>query len=423
MSTPTTEQAELSGSAQATATAHAEGGMLQSMRVYPAFRLLMLGTLASSSAFWMYQVAVGWLALQMTDSPLFVGMAGFAGGIPLLLISLPAGVIIDRYDRRIVLMLAQVGVLTVSAFFAVLVGAGLIAPWSMLVLVATYGTVMSFIFPTRTAIVPSLVERHDLANAIALNAAGQNATRVIGPSLAGVLIGILDLPATFAVAAVLQALALIATSRLPAIASDVTARGGSMWASLAVGLRIVAQSPHLIALIILALAPTVLVMPYINLMPVFARDELRMGSTGLGVLLASTGLGTVAGSLSVARAGRGVIHRGAQLTTAIAFAVAVLLFAVTPLLLPAVLLLFVAGWMSAAFLALNQTSLQLSVDDDVRGRVISIYMLTWGVLPFGQLLVGALASMLGTPLALVVSCAAALICIALIARRFPSLRG
>jgi MFS family permease len=396
--------------------------MLQSMRVYPAFRLLMLGTLASSSAFWMYQVAVGWLALQMTDSPFFVGMAGFAGGIPLLLISLPAGVIIDRYDRRVVLMLAQVGVLTVSALFAVLVGTDIIEPWSMLVLVATYGTVMSFIFPTRTAIVPSLVERRDLANAIALNAAGQNATRVIGPSLAGVLIGVLDLPATFAFAAVLQAFALLATSRLPSIASEVAARGISMWASLTVGLRIVAQSPHLMALIILALAPTVLVMPYINLMPVFARDELGMGSSGLGILLASTGLGTVAGSLSVARAGRGVIHRGVQLTTAVAFAVAVLLFAMTPLLLPAVLLLFLAGWTSAAFMALNQTALQLSVDDDVRGRVISIYLLTWGVLPFGQLLVGALANTLGTPLALAASCAAALACIAFIAQRFPSLR-
>lgn len=420
MSLSTKEQADGSGSLDA--PARVDGGVLQSMLVYPAFRMLMLGTLASSSAFWMYQVAVGWLALQMTDSPFFVGMAGFAGGIPLLLISLPAGVLIDRYDRRVVLMLAQVGVLTVSALFALLVGMDRIAPWSMLVLVATYGTVMSFIFPTRTAIVPSLVERHDLANAIALNAAGQNATRVIGPSLAGVLIGVLDVPATFAFAAVLQAFALLATSRLPSNAAEVTARGVSMWASLAVGLRVVMRSPHLTALIVLALAPTVLVMPYINLMPVFARDELGLGSSGLGILLASTGLGTVAGSLSVARAGRGTIFRGAQLISAAIFGVTVLLFAVTPQVVLAVALLFVAGWSSAAFLALNQTVLQLSVDDDVRGRVISIYMLTWGVLPFGQLLVGGLASMLGTPLALVVSCLAALACVAIIAQRFPSLR-
>ena len=397
--------------------------MMHSMRVYPAFRLLMLGTLASSSAFWMYQVAVGWLALQMTDSPFFVGMAGFAGGVPLLLVSLPAGVIIDRYDRRVVLMLAQVGVLVVSALFAFLVGADLIRPWSMLVLVAVYGTVMSFIFPTRTAIVPALVERHDLANAIALNAAGQNATRVIGPSLAGVLLGVLGVPVTFALAAVFQGFALMATTRLPSVSSESSGRGATVWASVMVGLRVVASSQHLIALITLALAPTVLVMPYINLMPVFARDVLGFGSTGLGVLLASTGLGTVAGSLSVARAGRGTLMRGAQLITAAAFALCVLLFAVTSNMLLAMALLFLAGWMSAAFLALNQTTLQLSVDDDVRGRVISLYMLTWGMLPFGQLAIGALANAIGTPAAMVAGCVVALGCIGIIAQRFPSLRS
>ena len=158
------------------------GGILQSWQVYPAFRLLLLGTLATNSAFWMYQVAVGWLALQMTDSPFFVGLAGFVGGIPLLLCSLPVGVIIDRYDRRSILLVAQVGVMVVSGVFALLVGIDRLAPWSLLVLVALYGAVMSFIFPTRTALVPSLVRREDLANGVALNSASQNATRVVGPS-------------------------------------------------------------------------------------------------------------------------------------------------------------------------------------------------------------------------------------------------
>jgi MFS family permease len=396
--------------------------MLQSIHVYPDFRTLMLGTLASNSAFWMYQVAVGWLALQMTDSPFFVGMAGFAGGIPLLLLSLPAGVIIDRYDRRKVLLMAQFGVMVVSALFALLVGTDLIAPWSMLVLVATYGSIMSFIFPTRTAIVPSLVQRHDLANAVALNSASQNATRVIGPSLAGVLIGVLGVPETFAVAAAMQALAMVATTRLPSIASESAARAGRGWDSLTHGLKIVAKSPYLIALIVLSLAPTVLVMPYINLMPVFARDELGLGSSGLGVLLASTGLGTVAGSLSVARGASRQGGGASQVVTAIGFAVCILAFSVTPIVVLAVILLFVAGWMSASFLAINQTAVQLSVDDDVRGRVLSIYLLTWGMLPIGQLAVGGLASVLGTPWAMVASCLASIACVLYIVRRFPALR-
>jgi predicted MFS family arabinose efflux permease len=185
----------------------------------------------------------------------------------------------------------------------------------------------------------------------------------------------------------------------------------------------VARDPFLLALILMALATNFLVMPYLNLMPVFARDELGVGSSGLGLLLASTGLGTVAGALSVARSARLGSSARAQVLAAAAFAGLVLLFAVTPLIPVAALLLFAAGWMSASFLAINQTAMQLRVDDAVRGRVLSIYLLTWGMLPVGQLAVGALASQIGAPLAVVIACSLALGCIAVIARRYPSLRA
>jgi hypothetical protein len=194
------------------------------------------------------------------------------------------------------------------------------------------------------------------------------------------------------------------------------------WDALTLGFRVVARSPLLTALILLALAPTVLVMPYINLMPVFARDELEMGATGLGLLLAGVGLGTVTGSLYVARSERLRSWTLAQIVTATAFTALVLVFAVTPIVAGAVVLLFASGFMSAAYLALNQTSLQLNVDDAVRGRVLSVYLLTWGMLPVGQLFVGGLASIFGTPLAVVIACALALASILFIARRFPALR-
>jgi MFS family permease len=399
------------------------GGILHSMKAYVAFRVLMIGTIASNSAFWMYQVAVGWLALQMTDSAFFVAMAGFAGGIPLLLVALPAGVIIDRSDRRTILLAAQAGVMLIAGIFAFMVGTDAIGRISLLVLVTAYGTIMSFVFPTRTAIVPSLVERKDMANAIALNSASQNATRVIGPSLAGVLIGVLGVAETFAVAAAMQLLALVLTFKLPSLTSGSVSRKEGVWSSLTMGMRIVASRPYLIALIVLALAPTVLVMPYLNLMPVFARDVLGLGSTGLGVLLAATGLGTVGGSLMVARRSSREVSSMGQIIGAAAFAGCVMAFALTPIVVVAVILLFAAGWMSAAFLAMNQTSLQMNVEDDIRGRVLSIYLLTWGMLPVGQLLVGAFAGQLGTPMAIVVSCILALASIALIAWRFPSLRS
>lgn len=257
---------------------------------------------------------------------------------------------------------------------------------------------------------------------MALNSANQNATRVIGPSLAGVLIGLLGVAETFAVAAAMQMLALVATTRLPSLTSESPFRGSTGWSSLSVGIRVVATRPYLIALIVLALAPTVLVMPYINLMPVFARDELGLGSSGLGVLLAGTGLGTVFGSLSVARQSSGQSVSRSQVIAAAVFAACVMVFSITSIIVVAVLFLFLAGWMSASFMAMNQTALQMSVEDDVRGRVLSIYMLTWGMLPIGQLLVGALASRLGTPLAMAVSCLFAMASIGVIVWRFTSLR-
>lgn len=397
-------------------------GMLYSLQNFRPFRMLFMGTLATNSAFWMYQIAVGWLALQKTDSPLFVGLTGFAGGIPLLFLALPAGVVIDRFDRRKVLMAAQVGVMTVAALFALLVGTDLIQRWSILLLALLYGVVMSFVFPTRNAIVPALVDRPSLANAVALNAAGQNATRVVGPSLAGLLIALIGISGTFAVAAAMQIVALYWTAQLPGSASEKSARGGTLWTSLTLGLRVVAKDPFLIGLILLATATTVLIMPYINLMPVFARDELGLGSTGLGVLMASSGLGSVAGALSVARYRKLATWPGVQIVTAAGFAGLVLLFAITPSMLLATLLLFAAGLMSASYMAINQTVLQLKVEDDVRGRVLSIYLLTWGMLPLGQLPLGALADRIGAPAATVIACAVALGCIGLIALRFPSLR-
>ena len=394
--------------------------MMHSLQTYPAFRLMMLGTLATNSAFWMYQVAVGWLALQLTNSPLFVGLTGFASGIPMLLLSLPAGMIIDRFDRRRLLLISQFAVMVLAGAFAVLVGTGTIAPWSVLVLAFGYGSVMAFIFPTRTTLVTTLVSREDLVNAVALNAAVQNATRVTGPALAGVLIALIGLAGAFAVAALLQILALATTSRLPASGAAGAARGVLGWGGLAVGWRIVAQDPYLVRLILLSLATNVLVMPYINLMPVFAQDVMHIGSAGLGMLLAGAGLGTVVGALWVAQARRDTDGSRTQAVAASAFAVLVILFALTPQVLPAILILFAAGVVSAVFLAMTQTALQMRVDDDVRGRVLSMYLLTWGMLPIGQLAVGALADRLAPSPALVVACVLALACIALVVWRVPA---
>lgn len=398
-------------------------GMLHSLKIYRDFRLLMAGTLATNTAFWMYMVAVGWLALEETDSAFFVGLSGFAGGIPVLVFSLPAGVLIDRFDGRAVLLVAQSGVMLFALCFAGAIAFDLIQPWLILVLAFLYGAAMSFVFPARTTIVPALVERSDLSNAVALNAATQNATRVIGPSVAGVLIATIGISATFAFAAVLQIFALSATFRLPSHRKASTARQPMSLSSFTVGFNIVAQSPFLTALLLLALAPTILVMPYINLMPVFARDVMDVGSGGLGLLLAATGIGTVCGALFVARTVALTHSSRTQIVTVLLFTLFVSLFALFHHFLLSLVLLFLAGLMSAAWLALNQTALQLNVADDVRGRVLSVYLMTWGMLPFGQLFVGTLADILSPPTAVVISCLLAALCILVIRQRFSAELG
>ena len=396
--------------------------MFHSLQIYPLFRMLILGTLATNTAFWMYQVAVGWLALEMTDSAAFVGLAGFVAGIPILLFSIPAGIVIDRFDKRTVLLVAQTGIMIVASLFAIFVQFDFISRASLLVLVFCYGSIMSFIFPTRTSIVPTLVARRDLANGIALNAAGQNATRVIGPSLAGVLIAVIGVAGSFAIAAALQILALMATWQLPSDKPSREEKRGNALEAFTLGLRIVKNDKYLTGLVVGALIPTIFIMPYLNLMPVITRDERGLGSGGLGLLLTAVGLGTVAGALAVAQSDRLRSMKRAQVLCGLTFGVSVVLFALIDVLPVSLILLFISGSASAGFLAINQTSMQLHVAHEVRGRVISIYLMTWGMLPFGQLVVGAAASKIGASEAIAISAMVGMAVLVLVASRFAVLR-
>lgn len=414
---------ETSPAPVAAGPAGAHPGMFHSITAYPAVRQLWIGTLATNTAFWMYQIALGWLALVLTDSPGFVGLSGFFAGIPILIFALPSGVIIDRFSRRNVLMVAQVAIMIIASAFAIMIYTDTISRLWILVLAFAYGTAMAFVFPTRHAIIPSLVKKDDLGNAVALNAAGQNATRVFGPSLAGVFIATIGISGTFAVAALLQVIALLSTARLPKIAPHARSGGSPrLLASLTEGLVYVARDPVLTGLILLATIATVFVMPYLNLMPVFARDELDAGSGGLGVLMACAGLGSVAGALGVAARRDLITQPGFQILACGAFAAVVLLFAITPWFWPAALVLVVSGLVSAAFLAINNTVLVMRAPEEVRGRVLSINMLTWGLLPVGQLPIGLAADHIGAPFATAIACGIALLLVLIIAWRIPHLR-
>jgi len=400
--------------------ASVKSGILHSLQVYPGFRVLFFTTVATNASFWMWQLVIGWLALVLTDSPFFVGLVGFLGGIPMLLVSLPAGVVIDQVDRRLVLLLAQVSVTLVVAAVTFMFWRGWLAPWHLLVGVFLAGTAMSFVFPTRNAMVADLVERNDLANAVALNSAGQNAPRVIGPALAGPLVGGLGIAATLALCALLQLASVAISWHLPARPPRRVPR--SLLASFAEGLSVIRQSEYLLALLVLAALPTMLIMPYTSLLPVFARDELGLGSGGLGLLMALNGLGGLCGALAVAGLKALAESPRMLLLSLLGFGLAVIAFAHSPVAWLASLFLFLAGFVSSVYMSANNTLLQLHVDDEVRGRVLSVYLLTWGLLPLGTLPAGTIADGWGAPIAVTILTVLALVAVGLTAVRFPILR-
>lgn len=402
--------------------AEGQQSILHALTAYPAYRLLFSTTVATNAAFWMWNMATGWLALVLTDSAFFVGLASFLAGIPILLFALPAGTLIDRADRRKVLLAAQIAVAVVSSIVVLLLLLDLLEPWHLLVAVFLNGTAMSFVFPTRNALIANLVPPADLGNAVGLNATGQNLARIAGPTLAGPLLAAVGISATFVICTLVQILALTFTLRLPAVPPAPSGSRPSLLGGIAEGLTVIRRSSYLTGMMILAFVPTMFLLPYQNFLPVFARDVLEIGSGGLGVLLAVNGVGAVIGSLAVAGSRRLTRRADALLWSTILLGLSVIAFAASGSAPLAGLMILLAGLLSSFYSALNNYHIQMGVDDRVRGRVLSVYFLSWGVLPVGTLPLGAAADAYGAPAAVGVMAAIGLALIALAALYFPVLR-
>lgn len=361
---------------------------------YPAFRRLWLAALAASLGQWMQSTALGWIALDLTNSKSFVGLVVFTSGLPFLLISVPAGALIDRFDRRRVLMSCQAAAAILATVVAVDVVGGTVRPWHLLIFGFLNGSLQAMLNPSQQSLVPRLVERKDLFNAIGLMSAGSNMTRVFGPSLAGAIIGFVGSGEAFLVqaAAMLIAFALLATTRFPA--GSMTGTAMSIRSALH-GLRLVVSRDDLRGLFLLASLPTFFVFPYISFLSVYARDILKIGPQGLGLLMASSGVGAVVGSLLVAAQSAGGTKGRTLIVRTIAYCVVIAVFALSTRLWLSLPVLVAAGLLGANFMSANNAMIQQRVDDAVRGRVTGTYMLTWGLMPLGALPMGILADHIG----------------------------
>jgi MFS family permease len=368
----------------------------------------------------MQQVALGWLALTLTDSPAFVGLVGFTAGIPFLLIAIPAGAIIDRVDRRKVLLTCQALAAMLALIVAADVLSGFVQPWHLLVAALLNGSLQAMMLPTQQSLVPMLVAREDLTNAVGINSAGQNMTRVVGPSITGVVIGAFGTGPAFLLQAIaiLAAFVLVRTVQLPA--RDM--RPAASTQGVFEGIRLITSRPDLRTLFLLACIPTLFVFPYVQFLSIFARDILKIGPSGLGLLMASSGLGAVTGSLLVASRGQMTGAGRTLLAVIFGYGIVVVAIALSPYVLLTVPLLFLAGMMGAGYMSASNALVQLRVDDHVRGRVMSAYFLSFGLMPIGAMPMGFVADHLGTPAAVALGAMLSSILVAVAGLRSRALR-
>jgi len=386
-----------------------------------AFVYLWIGSVITMSGQFMQQVAQGWLVYELTGSSTWLGIVSFARGVPMLVLALPGGVLIDRFDRRRLLIISQGLAAVVAVILAALIASGLVQPWHILVTAFVSGSLMVLIFPTRQALVPATVERRQIGPAVALSSAGQNAGRVLGPSLAGLLISWLGVAACFFAQAGGFVAALLCTAQLKPQPAAGHIRSSSAVENLLDGLRYIRRDPTVFALMGLAAVPAFLAMPYQQLLPVFAGDILHAGPGGLGMLMAASGVGSLLGSIGVAllpTRRQGVMLFGSLA----AFGGLLAAFSFSSWLPLSVGIMALMGVAQSFYMATNNTLLHLAAPDELRGRVMSAYMTTWGLMPLGSLPQGALADLFGAP---VVVAGAGALCFAftlLLATRYPALR-
>ncbi len=400
------------------------------------FRVYWLGMLASFMAMQMQQLARGWLVYEMTGSALALGIVSAAFGAPLLFFSLGGGVLADRVEKRNLILVTQalVGIITLA--IAALIALGSIQFWQIIAYTLITSTIQAFSMPGRQAIIPELVGEGELMNAIALNSSGMNLTRIVAPALAGFLVYVIDLAGVymgvggvyvgvagvyFLVVAcyglVVLALSLIPISGTVALRPDVPLRE-----DLVQGLNYVRRNSTILTLLAMELGVVLLGWPYMMLLPIFAVDVLKVGSSGLGLLMTFTGVGALLSTLTIASLGE-FRHKGLLLLSlAFGFGVALILFANSPFFSLSLLFLLLVGMGSTGYLTMSNTLLQMNITDEVRGRVMSISSMTFGLQPLGTLPASAVASVMGAPFAVSAGGILLLLAVVSVALLRPSLR-
>jgi MFS family permease len=376
---------------------------------HPHYRRYWLAGLISLTGSWIQITAQQWLVYDLTGSPLMLGTVTMANTIPTMVLALVGGVIADRSEKRHLLMATQGSFMVVAAVLALLTLSGRIAIWHILALSVVTGVAGALDMPGRQSLIPHLVRREDLMNAIALHSAVFNGSRIVGPAVAGLIIGGLGGRTgpgwCFAINALSYVALIAALATIPVDSRPAGGERAHVLRELRDGVAYTWQHPLMRMFLGLLAIVGVFGISYTILLPVFARDVLRVDAGGFGMLMTASGLGATVGVLTLASARprnlAGVVAGGYVAAVALLAAFALS----TRYTLSLILMVGLSGTMTAYISATN-TLIQSTVPDALRGRVMSLYVLAgFGTAPLGGLLMGSLAAAFGAPTAVLVGAA------------------
>lgn len=363
------------------------------------YRFLFFSIMFTSAGQWMQSIALNWLVYDMTRDPFMLGVVNGARGLAFLIIGPWSGVAADRFDRKKLMWFSQLWVMVLSGIITVLIAMDRLEVWHLVVFTLCSAAGESLTQPVRQALIPSIVPRENLMNAVALQSAAFNSMRIIGPTIGGLLLVYFGAGWVFGIktalyTAVLTLLALLVVPPLPV--REIKRSAGH---DLLEGFKYIKGNERVFWLIVLALIPMVFAFPFQSLMPVFARDILEGNADSYGILVSFIGAGALAGTLTVASMGE-FGHKGRLLLiSGCTLGLSLFLFAQSAWFPLSLFLAMFIGGSQQMFMSMTNTLLHMNITDEMRGRVMSIYMLDHGLTPIGTLAAGTAASLWGAPLA------------------------
>ena len=352
----------------------------------------------------MQMITRGWLVLRLADdSPLSLSLVMVSFAAPMTFVSLVGGVLADRIPRKRMVIFSQGGNALLTLLVATLDITGIVAFWHLIVLGVLNGSLMAFNMPSRQAMISDIVPEDRLMNAISLNNSAMNLTRVIGPALAGILIVYIETAGVFYLISGIYVFAILSMTTIRAGTTPASTSRKGMAGDIGEGLRYVFYSPTLRGVMLILLVGTLFGFSYYALLPAWGREALDVGSDDLGILMTLMGAGALVATLILASMSR-FRHRGLLLlVSCVVWGVGLALFSQATSFAVAVPYLLAVGLLSSLFMSLNMTLFQVYAAREMRGRVMSIGMMTFGLTPLSALPFGALAESIGTPDALMVS--------------------